>query len=188
MKSGSRFIAVASAPIGADKFSFSKKVLVIGVVARQEEVEGVLSSHILVNGSDSASSILKMISNSRFAEQIKFVATNGIAMAGLNVIDYRKLSEKSIPLIVMTRSTPRPSKLIYALRIFSTKSGINVNDRIAIVRSFASNKPIKLNGFYFQSKIGKESIGGVSAYVIKALRLAHLIASGVANRESKGRI
>ncbi|MGC8496165.1 MAG: DUF99 family protein [Candidatus Micrarchaeia archaeon] len=188
MKSGSRFVAVASAPIGADRFSISRKVLVVGIVARQGEVEGVLSSHVAVNGSDSSSSILKMVLRSRFAEQIKFVVSNGIAMAGLNVIDYRCLFRKSLPLVVVTRSIPRPSKLSYALRSFSAKSGVNVKDRIEIIKSFASNKPIKIGGFYFQSQMDKESLVRIASDAVKALRLAHLVASGVTTSESKGRI
>jgi len=188
VKIGVRFAAVAGAPIGVDKFAVAKRVMVVCVIGKLNDIEGVLSTYVKVNGDDSAPSIIKMIGKSRFGSQVKAVALNGIAIAGLNVVDYKTMYDHGLHTIVITRNKPRPSKLIYALNMFARKNSIDVKHRIKIIKDFAVNKPEKLNGFYVQSSINREEIKGMASYLVSALRLAHLIASGVASGESKGRI
>ncbi|MGC8652163.1 MAG: DUF99 family protein [Candidatus Micrarchaeia archaeon] len=188
MKSGVRLAAFASGPIGADKHAASGRTIIIAVVSKKSEIEGVLSSSIGVNGTDSTRKILGMIETSRFASQIRLVALNGIALAGLNVVDIDALTKRGLNAMVVTRHKPRPSKLIYALRVFSRRNNISIASREQIVKAFAAHKPELVNGMYVQSTLAKEGLVGLASYAADALRLAHLIASGVSRGESKGRI
>ena len=87
MKKGIRIISFASGPING------KKALIVGVISRENVIEGILSGNVEVDGFDSAKKIISLIKKSRFREQIKIVALNGIAIAGLNVVNVYKIKK-----------------------------------------------------------------------------------------------
>lgn len=80
MKAGSRILAL-------DDSSFGKtgKSLVIGVVGRKGVIEGILSFSVSVDGSDATKILIARVKRSRFFQQIRLIATNGITFAGLNL-------------------------------------------------------------------------------------------------------
>lgn len=184
MKSGSAFVAVASGPI-QDR----KRALIVGIVAREGKIEGILSSSVAVNGEDATKRITSMIAGSRFGEQAKIVALTGIAIAGLNVVDVPAL-EKALNAntIVFTRARPEPKKLVYALIAFAKKSGTKVKERIALVRKQAKRKTFSVEGFHLQSTMEKHELSAFAAQTFEMLRIAHLVASGMETGESRGRI
>ncbi|MCL4373429.1 MAG: DUF99 family protein [Candidatus Marsarchaeota archaeon] len=188
MKSGIRLAAFASGPIGADKHAAAGRTILIAVVAKKGEVEGVLSSSIGINGTDSTDRILTLIKKSRFASQVKLIVLNGIALAGLNVVNPGSILSSGNALMIITRHKPRPSKLIQALNAFSKRSGIAANERKNIVKDFAKNKPRRMEGFYVQSTLQGQDSKVLFPYAVNALRLAHMIASGMSKGESKGRL
>ncbi|MGC8669802.1 MAG: DUF99 family protein [Candidatus Micrarchaeia archaeon] len=188
IKTGVRLAAIASGQIGENKHTVSGRTVLIAVIAKKSEVEGVLSSTVAINGTDSSNKILEMIKKSRFGNQVRLVVLNGIALAGLNVVDATKLSKNGFEVMVITRHKPRPSKLVHALSVFAKKSKVDVEERKGIVRDFAKNKPLHANGFYVQSMLNENNAIALSGYAIGALRLAHMIASGISKGESKGRI
>ncbi len=188
LKSGARFVAFASGPLGKEKLAATGTTLVIGVVAKKESIEGILSFSVAVNGTDATESIIKAIKLSRFGSQIRVVVLNGIALAGLNVVNIGELAKNGFEVMVITRHKPRPSKLLYALKMFSKKSGKQVGERIEIVKEFAKKKPERISGFYIQSTMQKSDYMQICNHAISALRLAHLIASGISKGESKGRV
>jgi hypothetical protein len=133
--------------------------------------------------------ITRMVRASRFKEQVRIVALNGIALAGLNVVDIPRLEKAlKIKVAVLTRGKPRPRLLVRALNGFSRISGKDVKERIALVRDRAKIKPVKAAGFYLQSTVEKGEMGSVAGSAYGMLRIAHLIARGVETGESKGRI
>lgn len=184
MKSGVRFVAIATSPI-----QNKRRTMMIGIVAREHYIEGILSNSVEVNGKDATARIIRMIATSRFREQIKIVVLNGIALAGLNVVDTEEL-EKSLKIkyIVFTRKKPSPKKLIHALDQFGKKNKIDVKDRISIIKSHAKIKPVAVDNFHLQSTLDKTDIKNFADKAYEALRIAHLIASGVDRGESKGRV
>ncbi len=184
MKSGSRLIAIATGPIQE-----RKRTILVGVVARDNKIEGILSGSITVNGDDATQNIIRMISKTRFKEQIRIIALNGVAIAGLNVIDVQRLEkELGVETIVFTRARPDPKKLIYALNAFAKKNGIDPNERIALVRAQARRKPERVEGFHIQCLLKKYELKAFAGQSYEMLRIAHLIASGVDTGESRGRI
>ena len=151
-------------------------------------IEGVLSDRIIVDGNDATSKIIKMVRKSRFGDQIKLIAINGIALAGLNVVDVKTVERRTgIPVIVLTRKKPDFEALEKALRN-SGADRDSINSKIAVVKALNSERPFKkAAGFYLQAdeKIDNDSIAETA---FELLRLAHMIANGVSTGVSKGRI
>ena len=82
MKEGVRYIAIASGPKEKGKDS-----ILVGVVFRNSYIEGLVSSTVKSDGTDSTDKIIRMIKHSKFRDQIRVLLFNGIALAGLNIID-----------------------------------------------------------------------------------------------------
>ncbi len=187
MKSGARFIAIASGPI-QDR----KRTLLVGIVARDGSIEGILSGSVAVNGEDATRMISRMISRTRFKDQIRIVALNGVAIAGLNVMDVQMLEkELHVETIVFTRAKPDPRKLVHALNAFARKSGMSTKEkkeRIALVREQAKRKPESVEGFHIQCMLKNYELRAFARQSFEMLRIAHLIASGIETGESRGRI
>ncbi|MCL4390989.1 MAG: DUF99 family protein [Candidatus Micrarchaeaceae archaeon] len=191
MKSGIRIAAAASGPIKG-----RKSTLLVIVVYREGIVEGVLSDTIGVDSSDSSKKIISRIRRSRFKDQVKMLALNGIALAGLNVVDVHSVSKAlGVEFIILTRKKPHKDLLIKAVERIKgdskvgTKAAIAAKRDIGLIDSVGMLQIKKVNGFYAQSSLdlGKSDSGLVMS-AFEALRIAHLIANGVETGESKGRI
>lgn len=186
MKPGVRIAAVASAPIGGGAGK-RRRVLVACVIARDSLIEGVLSCSVQVDGTDATTRITSMIRKSRFREQVRLLALNGVAIAGLNVVDAGRIARSlGVEFAIVTRKRPRKSLLIRALRRLSYETGMPVESRIALVDEIAKVRRVRLNRMFVQAStvMDKE----LSGYAFSALRVAHLVASGISKGESKGRI
>ena len=184
MKAGIRFVAIASGPING-----RERALIVGVVGRDGVIEGVLSSSMEVDGDDSTARIIRMVRTSRFSEQIRLVALNGIALAGLNVVNVPQLEKAlKVKAVVLTRGRPRPRLLVRALNEFSKVSGKDVGGRISLVKEQAKTESVIAYGFHLQSSIDGSEIKKLAKPIYETLRVAHLIARGVVTGESRGRI
>lgn len=182
MKAGVRIAAISSGPLNP-----SGKTIAVCVVAREGIVEGVLSCMVSTNGTDATAKIVSMIRRSRFAEQIKIVALNGIAIAGLNVVDAAKASAAlGAEFAIMVRHRPRKALLIGALKKLASKTGEDVSGRIARVDAASRYPAYKACGFFVQSRTRMDN--ALCKNVFEALRISHLIARGVSTGESAGRI
>lgn len=183
MKSGARYIAIASGPIA------KRRTILVGVIFRENYIEGLLSSTIQVDGTDSTARIIRMVERSRFKDQVRMLLFNGIALAGLNLIDPSALERRlKSRVIVLTRRRQRPKELIKALREFSRLSGREVSGRIALVNGYAKNKPLKTGDIFLQSTLEAHYLKKFAPSALEALRIAHIIASGISKGESKGRV
>ncbi len=157
------------------------------VVGNLNAVEGVLSSKVTVDGIDSTNIIVKMFNGSRFREQVKLLAFNGIAIAGLNIIDVTELEKRlKMRAIIVTRHRPRLSLLIRALKLLQKKKRVNIKERMKLLKS--QKKSVLMEGFYVQSYTERKDIEKLVETSANLLRLAHMIASGISSGESKGRI
>ncbi|MCX6767724.1 MAG: DUF99 family protein [Candidatus Micrarchaeota archaeon] len=184
MKPGARIIAIDDSPLAG------KKTLCTGVVARAASraeglgVEGIVSFHAERDGSDSAEKLVKAVAKSRFAKQIRAVIVHSVTLAGLNVLDARKVAEElGAPVICVTKKRPgerdlqeallkkaggaRKTRLVeaagpvhHAEGVFFHCIGIRAHDAALVLR--------KLGGYPWP------------------LRLAHLIGAAVVLGESKG--
>lgn len=183
MKSGVRILGVACAP--AEK----KKTLLIGIVSRRGYIEGVLSSIVSVDGTDSTKTIAQMLNNSKFRDQVRLVVLNGVGVAGLNILDiwkFEKITKTKV--LSITRNRPRPALLIKALKAFSKAENKDVGERIALVEKLKVIETIKAKGFYAQTLLKKEDAVKFIPEAYEIIRISHLVARGVGSGESKGRI
>ena len=178
--------------IGIDDSPFNKfkdkKILVVGVVMRGGlYIDGVLSTKVSVDGSDSTNNIAGMINKCKFKPQLQCIFLDGIAVAGFNVIDVKELNKKTkLPVIVVIRRNPDVEN------IKKTLIKINQKQKIRLIEK--AGKVIQLNDIYVQLvgvnlEKAKEILKIVCTRSLlpEPIRLAHLIAAGVALGESKGR-
>lgn len=183
IKKGVRILAI-------DGSAFRKKdrdSLVVGVVGRGDEVEGVLSFRVDVDGADATKKIIDSAVGSRFADQIRLVAIHGITLAGLNIVDIPHVSKiLEVPVVGAVRRKPDRNELERAVRV----SGNNAGRKLEVLRGIReSSKVFRCEGFYFQCVgISEGDLREVAGGAIRFLRLAHIIAGGVKTGESKGRI
>ena len=175
-----RIIAIDDSPFVRGQ----QECLLVGVVCRRGEVEGILSSRVAVDGRDATDRIAEMTRGSRFAPQLQCIMLNSIMMGGFNVVDIGRLSgETGMPVLAMTRKRPDRQAVEQALR----KHFADWRERVAVARRAGAAHKYK---FYMQiAGMGLEQAKEImDAYGIGPLRLANMIASGIVKGESKGRM
>jgi len=175
-----RIIAIDDSP-----FVWSQQTcLLVGVVCRRGDVEGILSSKVAVDGRDATDRISEMVRGSRFAPQLQCIMLNSIMMGGFNVVDIQRLSkETGMPVLALTRKKPDRAAVEKAMR----KHFADWRERVAIARSAgpAHKYKVYMQIAGMELEAAKEI---VEAYGIGPLRLANMIASGIVKGESKGRM
>jgi endonuclease V-like protein UPF0215 family len=183
LKRGIRILAI-------DDSHFTKedgRALAVGVVGRPGVIEGILSFRVAVDGNEATRALIHRVRTSKFAGQIKLIVTNGITLAGLNMLDLEEISERlRVPVVSIVRRRPHKTRLEAAIR----KSGKDVRVKLALLKKLNANLSIKrVEGLYVQpAGISNEAFKPMQANAYYFLRLAHLIASGVAKGESRGRV
>jgi len=178
--------------IGIDDGPFNKfkdkHVLIVGVVMRGGLfVDGVLSSKAEVDGNEATKVLVKMINNCKFKPQLQCIFLNGIAVAGFNVVDIEKLNKKTkIPVVVVIRTNPNVEKIRETLIKIRQKGKIKLIEKAGKVIQ-AGDIFVQLSGIDLE-KAGKIlRIVCTRSLIPEPLRLAHIIAAGIAAGESKGR-
>jgi len=187
MKKELRVIGIDDAPF--DKFDpMQKYVLVVGTVFRGGSfMDGMLSTHVEKDGEDATLRLVEMINECKFRSQIKAVFLDGIAVAGFNIINPISLNkETGIPVVVVIRDYPDYNKIFFALE------KLNMKKKIELIKKIP--KPIKMNYIYVQnigiSKAETKKLLNICcthSNIPEAVRVAHLIASGIVDGESRGR-
>ncbi len=186
-------IRVLGVDDGVFKPHTRRLVPVVGVVFRGGYwLDGVMHTKIRVDGFEATEKIASMIMGSPHYKQLRVVMLNGITFAGFNVVDIKRLNSKTgLPVIAVTREKPNLEDIREAIeklprsqrrweavlnagelyevsfkgrgeRVFMQISGISEGDarKILGLTSTRSNMP-------------------------EALRVAHIIASGLSAIDSK---
>ena len=182
LKDGIRIASFCTGPV-----SGRKRTTLFCVIMRKDTIEGMLSSDIDVDGFDGEKKIVQMLKRSRFSRQVGLIALNGVALAGLNVVDIAKLSEiAGIPVIAVTRNEPRRSMMEDAIRKHCKRDANAAKKKIMALRS--AEKFHRAGGFYVCSSA---QLGGINRLVAPAaagLRIAHMAARACSTGESRGRL
>ena len=181
MKSGIKTVGIDDGHFTKDN---DKETLVVGAVVRGNiELEGVLRTHIEIDGCDATEKIIEMIKKSRHYRQLKAVFTNSIMLGGLNILDINQMYEElGISVIAVLRKEPNIQKLVDGIKErFPEKAEILVE----------YGKPKRFGKIYYYS-VGKNveeliKITTRKGSIPEPIRLAHLIATGVTLGESRGR-
>ncbi len=181
MKKGARVLAINDSPFRLS----DREARVIGVLGRLDAVEGVLSFSVRVDGDDATDAIIRSLRGSRFGGQARVLALNGTVLAGLNAVDMQRIKkELSVEPLAITRRRPHPALLQRVARLRLGRA------RAASIKRLNGLLRIeKTAGYYVQRLEGAERPSAEMVGVcVSLLRLAHLVASGVARGESRGRI
>ena len=178
--------------LGIDDSPFKKfkrgNVLVVGTIFRGGTfLDGLLTTKVAVDGSNSTSKLIEMINKTKFKPQIRCIFLNGIALGGFNVIDIEELNKKTkIPVIVIIRKFPDFKK------IEATLKKIGKHNKYKLIEK--AGTPEKVGKIYIQRKgitldKAKEilKLTCTRSLIPEPLRLAHIIASGVVTGESGGK-
>ncbi len=188
--------------LGVDDAPFIKgkgRALVIGTVFRGGEfMDGLLSTHVEVDGLDSTAVLTEWINKSRNKDQLSVIMMDGIALGGFNIIDIRELhGETSLPVIVVIRDMPDFKKIYSALDHLPNKEKrLHLLEKAGKIHEFmVDHKELRTKkNIYFQfAGSSEEYVRKVLKLTIKhglmpePIRIAHIIGQGLVFGESKGR-
>ncbi|RME53031.1 DUF99 family protein [Candidatus Woesearchaeota archaeon] len=150
-------------------------------------MDGLLSTHVTRDGDDASYRLAEMIERSKFKSQLRAVFLDGIAVAGFNVVDVQALSLRTeVPVIVVMRERPDVEGMKRALLRLSMGHKVALLDRAGPIEP-AGSIFIQRVGISRQDAVELLRICTVRGHIPEPVRVAHLIASGVADGESRGR-
>jgi len=161
---------------------------VVGVVYRGGYwFEGVMRAEITIDGLDATEKIAAMIENSPYYGEVRVVVLDGVTFAGFNVVDISVLSRLTgLPVISVTRKKPDLEEIRSALRNLpefeSRWHAMENAGELFEVETRKGENPVYVHiaGIMLEDaeKIMKTS--STRSNVPEALRVAHIIASGLA--------
>ncbi|WP_461864797.1 endonuclease dU [Thermococcus sp.] len=174
---------------GTFRFKGRGRTILIGVVMKgSQDVVGVLSRWITVDGRDATDKMIDSILSSRF-EDLRVIMLKGITYAGFNIVDIQRLSrETGLPVVVVIRKKPDQKAMEDALR----KHFPDWRERIELLKKAGEIFEMIPGRLYYQAvNIPPEQAEEIikitqkSSLIPEPLRLAHMIASAVMTGESK---
>jgi len=190
MKKQIRILGIDDSP-----FSFNDKYCrVIGVVMRGGEyLECVLSSQVMIDGSEATSICEELIKNSKHNKQIRVVMIDGIALGGFNIVNINELCNlTNIPIITITRDKPNLEKIKYALQknFKDWKERWYIINKGELYEVHTKHNPIYIKCVGIDLNGAKEiiDISTIRGAIPEPLRIAHIIASGITRGESYGKV
>jgi len=161
------------------------EVIVVGVVFRGGLwVDGVMHTHVAVDGKEATDKLAEMINGSPHRRQLRLVMLNGITLAGFNLVDIKKLNEATgLPVIALTHDKPDLNSVKDAL-----KHVPNPEERWRIVLAAGEIYELKNHGSTVYVELAGITLGDAQKIIAltstrssfpEPLRVAHLIASGI---------
>ncbi len=174
-------------------FSFSSKLgrgktVLIGVVMKgSQEVVGVLSRWITVDGRDATDAMIDAVLSSRFKD-LRVILLRGVTYGGFNIVDVERIyRETDLPVVVVVRKKPDLKAMESALR----KHFPDAEERIELLRGAPPLFEILPGKLYLQA-VGVDErtaeeivrVTTKTGLIPEPLRLAHMIASAVMTGES----
>jgi endonuclease V-like protein UPF0215 family len=180
-------IRVLGVDDGAFKPHVKSQVPVIGVVFRGGYwLDGVMHTKIAVDGFDATDKIVAMIAGSSHYKQLRVVMLNGVTFAGFNIVDVKALNAATkLPVITVTREKPDFAGIRTALQNLP-----NSEERWEAILS--AGEPVEVSTRSAEAKVYMQTAGvseedaqkilrltSTQSNIPEALRVAHLIASGI---------
>jgi len=161
---------------------------VVGIVYRGGYwLDGVMRTEIEIDGMDATEKIASMVMNSPHYDQLRVVVLNGITFAGFNVVDIKELFKKlKLPIIAVTRDRPGLEEIKSALMNLSEfeKRWETVQNagKIIEVSTRRGEEAVYMQIVGISEKDAEKIVTSTStrSNVPEALRVAHIIASGLA--------
>jgi len=165
---------------------------VIGVVYRGGYwFEGIMRTDVTIDGLDATERITEMVECSPYYKELRVIVLDGVTFAGFNVVDIKELSRRlALPVISVVRQKPDLEEIRRAL-----KNLPNFENRLRAMENAGELFEVKVkqgeNPIYIHvagvlREDAEEILRKTStrSLVPEALRVAHIIASGLsASRE-----
>lgn len=166
---------------------------VVGVVYRGGYwLEGVMRTEIEVDGMDATEKIADMIKSSPHHDQLRVVVLDGITFAGFNVVDIKELFKRAkLPTIAIVREKPNLKEIREALRNLPEHEKrwkiIKNTGKIIKVQKRKAAEAIYMQIAGISEEDAKKIVRNTStrSNVPEALRVAHIIASGLTKSKEK---
>lgn len=161
----------------------------MGAVFAGLRFEGVLRGKIRRDGANSARVIVRLITDSKFADHIRLIMIQGIAFGGFNVVDVFYIHNKlNLPVLAVARRMPDFDGIKSALRT-RVRGGFQ---KWRLIERTGPMEPaagvyVQRAGLTLEEARGVIETFAVHGRIPEPLRTAHLIAGGIALGESKGR-
>ncbi|MFO7177165.1 MAG: DUF99 family protein [Pseudomonadota bacterium] len=190
-------------------------VLLVGAVCADTRLDGVVSGRVRRDGTDSTERMIELVTTSQFREHVRAVMLQGIAVGGFNVVDVHALSAAlGVPVLVVMRrrpdfstirralfaseDPPRPRirgaerkwRLIEAagpVELLELPDDEHTRSRPSGLRGAAQRVWIQRIGLTTSEARALIRATTLHGHIPEPLRLAHLIAGGIAGGVSRGR-
>jgi endonuclease V-like protein UPF0215 family len=177
--------------LGVDDGVFTPRmeamVPVVGVVFRGGYwLDGVMHTKIAVDGFDATDKIGSMIIDSRHYKQLRVIMLSGITFAGFNVVDIKALNATTrLPVIGVTREKPDLVEIREALKNLPKSEErwnavLNAGEIFPVpVRNEKEKIYMQTAGLSADDAQKIVLLTSTRSNIPEALRVAHLVASGI---------
>ncbi len=164
-------------------------VPIVGTVFAKTQFNGLLIGEVTKDGRDAANQLIKLVTSSKFAENLHLIMLQGIAFGGFNVIDVFALHEAlQLPVLVVARKQPNMSAVRSAL-LTRIPHGA---EKWAIIDKLGPMEPVDS---VFVQRVGLDlpqatavvRRTAIHGNIPEPLRTAHLIAGALTDGQSRGR-
>lgn len=164
-------------------------VRVVGAVCCRTRLDGVLSGRVRRDGANATDVLARLVTGSKFRGHIRAILMQGIALAGFNVVDIRRLSDTlGVPVVVSVRRHPRLGMVRDAL-LDRTPGGARKWKLVEKAGPLTAIGPLWVQHIGLDAAEAAALLRATTLHgnVPEPLRLAHLIAGGVTTGQSRGR-
>jgi endonuclease V-like protein UPF0215 family len=168
-------------------------VPVIGVVFRGGYwFDGIMHTKIAVDGFDATEKIASMITNSPHYRQLRVIMLNGITFGGFNVVDIKALNAKTgLPVVAVTREKPNLTEIHKALKHLPKSEErwsavLNAGELVEVATRHGKERVyVHAAGISAEDARRVLRLTSTRSNVPEALRVAHLIASGLSSERGE---
>ena len=166
---------------------------VVGVVYRGGYwLDGVMRTEVTVDGMDATERIADMIRKAPHYKELRVAMLNGITLAGFNVVDINKLFKKvNLPVIAVARTKPDLKKIKKALKNLpeceKRWQAVESAGKIIEIQTRRTGETVFVQTAGISQKDAEKilKITSTRSSVPEALRVAHIIASGLTQSGEK---
>ena len=151
-----------------------------------------MRTEVVVDGMDATEKIASMIKKSPHYDQLRVAVLDGITFAGFNVVDINELFKRvDLPVIAVTREKPDLVQIKKALENLPEHErrwkAIESAGKIIKVQTRNTEEAVYMQIAGISQKDAEKILRNTStrSNIPEALRVAHIIASGLARSEEK---